>query len=295
MSKSNLQMNKKFKFQIVNIKLQTNKQGLEKEEAYLNLIRKMKTKKIHSSVAENIHMLIYNVYERSTQISETKYQYGRLGKGIYFDNELIKSLNIEESRDEVQRSNKNQILEPKIAEYIFIPRVHKFIFINTSGISINNIHKFLKESLPIVADKEDIVEVEIIKDPRITDEILNAFEIHSLDYTISYTNDDPTKSVEKLLDNRLKKIYAGKMTVQIEADNRGHLNMEEPDELIEGGIKLAEQNGQINQAIITKKQGRKKIKVSNKENPRYFEVEATEDNYKEAIIGKVINLYHRTN
>jgi len=295
MQKSKKQNEKTFKFQIVNIKLQTIKQGLEKEGAYLNLINKMKTKKVHSSVAENIHMIIYSAYERVTSVSNTKYIYGLLGKGIYFDNELIKSLNIEESRDEIQQSNKNQILEPKTTEYIFIPKIHKFIFINSEGISVNNIYKFLKESLPLVAEKEDIVEVEIVKDPKITDEILNAFEIHSLDYTISYTNDDPTSSVDKLLDDRLKRIYAGKMTVQLEADNRGYLNMEEPDELIEGGIKLAEQNGQINQAVITKKSGDKKIKVSNKENPRYFEVKATEDNYRESIIGKVLNIFQRIN
>jgi len=291
MAKSKVEGIKTFKFQIVNIKLQTNKQGLDKEKAYLNLIEKMKTRKIHSSVAENTHMIIYSAYKRITPVSNTEYIYGLLGKGIYFDNEIIKSLNIEESRDEIQQSNKNQILEPKTAEYIFIPKNHKFIFINSTGISVNNIHKFLKESLPKVADKGDIVEVEIVKDPKITDEILNAFEIHSLDYTISYTNDDPTSSVEKLFDNRLKKLYAGKVTVQLEADNRGHLNMEEPDELIEGGVKLAEQNGQINQAVITKKRGGKKIKLSNKENPRYFDIEATENDYKESIIGKVINTF----
>ena len=289
MSKSEVLKDKKIKFQIINIKLQTNKQGLEKEDAYLNLIHKLKTKKIHSSVSENTHMIIYSDFERTTQVSNVKYVYGRLGKGIYFENELINSLNIAESKDEMQQSNKNQILEPKIAEYIFIPKVHRFVFINSAGISVNNIHKFLKESLPLVADKEDIVEVEIVKDPKITDEILNAFAIHSLDYTISYTNDDPTKSVEKLLDERLKKLFAGKMTVQLEADNRGHLNMDEPDELIEGGVKLAEQNGQINEAIITKKMGGKKIKLSNKENPRYFDVEANEYDYKERIIGKVIS------
>lgn len=289
MSKSKVQKDKKIKFQIINIKLQTNKQGVEKEDAYLNLIHKLKTKKIHSSVAENTHMIIYSDFERATPVSNVRYVYGKLGKGIYFENELINSLNIAESKDEKQQSNKNQILEPKIAEYIFIPTVHRFIFINSPGISINHIHKFLKESLPLVADKEDIVEVEIVKDPKITDEILNAFAIHSLDYTISYTNDDPTKSVEKLLDDRLKKIFAGKMTVQLEADNRGHLNMDEPDELIEGGVKLAEQNGQINQAIITKKMGGKKIKLSNRENPRYFDVEANEYDYRERIIGKVIS------
>ncbi len=35
--------------------------------------------------------------------------------------------------------------------------------------------------------------------------------------------------------------------------------------------------------------GGNKIKLSNKENPRYFDIEANEYDYKERIIGKVIS------
>lgn len=293
MANENAQKTKKVKFQVINIKLQTDKTGIEKETAYLNLIKRMKNRKILSSVGDNISMIIYNFYERSTPISGLKYLYGNLGKGIYFEKDIINSLNIEKSQGEKQQADKNQILDPKTAGYIFIPTIHKLVFINEPGISIYNVHKFLKDSLQKVADKEDIVEVEMVKDPKITDEILTAYAIHSLDYVISYTNDDPTSSADKLLDARLKRLYAGKLSVKIEADNTGFLNTEVPDELIEGGIKLAEQNGQVNEAIITKKMGGKKIKLSNKENPRYFEVETTEDNYRESIIGKVLSIFHQ--
>lgn len=282
---------KKYKYQVINIKLQSEKEGIERENAYYDLIKKMQSRKIHSSVAENMHMIIYNSYERTLPEVSIKYLYGNLGKGIYFEDEIISSINIEESKDEYLETNRNQILEPKNAEYIFVPQIHKFIFINNEGVTINNVYKFLKESLPKVTDKEDIVQVEIIKDPKITEDILKAFKIHSLDYTISYTNDDPTKSVEKLLDKRLKKIYAGKLSVQIEADNKGQFNMDEPDELLEGGIKLAEQNGQINKAVITQTEGENKITLSNKETPRFFEVEASDDNYKESIVKKVIKVF----
>ena len=41
---------KKFKFQVINIKLQTSKTGDEKLEAYENLIKRLKNRKVHSSV-----------------------------------------------------------------------------------------------------------------------------------------------------------------------------------------------------------------------------------------------------
>lgn len=282
---------KKFKFQVINIKLQTSKTGDEKLEAYENLIKRLKNRKVHSSVAENTHMIIYNYYKRETPISNVGYLYGTLGKGIYFEKEVIRTLNIEKSEDEKAYSDKNIIWEPKIGVYIFVPSIHRFIYINTPGISINNIYKFLKESLPLVADKNDIVEVEIVKDPKITDEILSAFQVHMLDYSISYTNDDPTSSYDKLLDERLKRIYAGKISVKVEADNHGYLNT--ADELTGGGVKLSEQNGQVNEAIITPKRGDKMIRLSNAEKPRFFDVESSEDNYKETIIGKIMRMIRK--
>lgn len=282
---------KKFKFQVINIKLQTAKTGEDKLEAYEALIKRLKNRKIHSSVAENTHMIIYSCYKKETSISNIGYLYGTIGKGIYFENEVIRTLNIEKSEDEKAYSDKNKILEPKVGEYIFIPSIHRFIYINTQGITINNIYKFLKESLPLVADKNDIVEVEIVKDPKITDEILNAYQVHMLDYSISYTNDDPTSSYDRLLDERLKRIFAGKLSVKVEADNHGYLDT--ADELTGGGVKLSEENGQINEAVITQKRGDKKIKLSNAERPRFFEVESSEDNYKESIIGKIARMVSR--
>jgi len=282
---------KKFKFQVINIKLQTAKTGEDKLEAYEALIKRLKNRKIHSSVAENTHMIIYSCYKKETSISNIGYLYGTIGKGIYFENEVIRTLNIEKSEDEKAYSDKNKILEPKVGEYIFIPSIHRFIYINTQGITINNIYKFLKDSLPLVADKNDIVEVEIVKDPKITDEILNAYQVHMLDYSISYTNDDPTSSYDRLLDERLKRIFAGKLSVKVEADNHGYLDT--ADELTGGGVKLSEENGQINEAVITQKRGDKKIKLSNAERPRFFEVESSEDNYKESVIGKIVRMVSR--
>lgn len=284
---------RKFKFQMINIKLQTNKFGENKTNAYKNLIKKLKEGKVHSSVEKNIHMMIFSCFERATAVTKTEYIYGRLGKGIHFDKDTVDTLNIEKAEEEKIITNKNQILDPDIAEYIFIPSIHRFIFLNVSGISIKNVYKFLKENLPLVADKEDIVEVDIVKDPKITEEILNAFQIHFIDYNISYTNDDITSSAEKYLDEHLKKLNVGTFKAQLKADHNGALNTKEPDELIEGGIKLAEQNGQINEAVITRYQGGDKERLTNKENPRYFDVDASDDNYRETIISKVLRLFRK--
>ena len=281
------------KFQVINIKLQTTKEGEAKNKAYSDLIKKLTNEKLHSSVAENSHMIIYSCYDRATPNTQIKYQYGDLGKGIYFEEDVINTINIEKSQGDRKITDKNEILSPKTAEYIFIPQIHRLVFINNEGISINNIHKFLSDSLQKVKDQNDHVEVEIVKDPKITNEILKAYAIHSLNYTISYTNDDYLEASDRLLDRRLKQIYAGKLNVNIEADHHGFLNTSKPDELIEGGIKLAEQNGQVKQAVITQNEGEGKIVLSNMERPRYFDVLANEEDYKQMIVEKMIKIFSK--
>lgn len=282
---------KKFIVQIINIKLQTRKEGPEKTEAYKNLIRKLQINKVHEPISENNHLIIYNYYERATPIKQIPYIYGSLGKGIYFDKEEINSINLENLEAKKINPDRDNILASKTTYFIFLPTIHKFCIVVKNGINANNVYKFLKNALSKVAEKEDIVEVEIIKEPQITEEILNAFAIHYLDYSISYTNDDPTSSMDKLYDHRLKKLNIGEIGVKMKADFNGALNTDEPDELIEGGIKLAEQNGNINEAIITRKRGGIRETVSNKENPRKVIVQATDEDFKEKIVINVFNLF----
>lgn len=278
-----------FTFQAVNIKLQTNKTGVAKLEAYKKLIMDLSERKINSWVQENTHMVMYSATERISQQSKTSYIYGKIGKGVHFGDELVDTLNIEEAEEGITHIDKNKIWSPKITDYIFVPEIHRMAIIHGKGISINNLQRYLKEALLQVCDPNDKIIVEIMRDPLITDEILNAFKIHALDYEITYTNDDITDSADKLLDTRMKRIRAGYLALQLKADNNDSFDRTEPDELIDGGIVLAEQNGKINSAVITRKQGDDKIFLSNKEKPRFWSVETLYENFREAIVNKLKN------
>jgi len=277
--------------QVINIKLQTQKEGDQKYEAYKSLIQSIKGK--HARVAENQHMILYNIFDRKIESSQTEYQYGNLGKGIFFDSEEITNIGISELTPERTHPDKSMIQASKSTLYFFIPSIHKFCLINKDGINANNTLKYLLQVLTEVADKEDIVEVELIKEPKITEDLLSAFAIHSLDYEISYTNDDPTSTIDKLFDNRLKRLQIGDITVKMKADHNGSLNTEEKDELIEGGIRLAEQNGTINEAVITRKRGGKRMTVTNKDKPRRISIQANDNNLKEVIVTKILSLFSK--
>ncbi len=285
-------IDRKYSVQVINIKLQTDKEGDEKTKAYEMLFKRLVRKKILESIGENKAMIIYSYYESGTS-KNVRFLYGYISKGIYFDKDEVNTLSIEKSENVKTKSDRDSILAPKTNLYIFIPSIHKFCLIHKQDeyISINEVYRFLKTGIEKIRDEEDIVEIEIVKEPGITDEILNAFAIQYLDYTISYTNDDPTSSQMQLFDNRLKKIQAGNAHIQLKADHHGELNKDEPDELIEGGIRLAEMNGTINEAVIKVSEKEKWIKVSNKKSPRVIIIQAFENTFKETIVSKIYQIF----
>ncbi len=282
---------KKYYLQVINIKLQTLKEGAEKDEAYMRLIEKLSENKIHMRVAENKHMIIYNGYRSKTTFSNVEYIYGTIGKGIYFEQDEINSIIISKAKTEKTKNDLDKISGAKTTTYIFIPSAHRFCILMNSGITGNETYKFLKSSLKSVADKADIVEVEIEKDSKIVDEIFQAYKIHSVDYTISYTNDDTMSEIADAYDARLKRLHIGKMNLKAEADHNGELNMEEDDELLKGGIELATSNGTINKVVITKKQGEAKKTISNIDKTRNFEVTANDENFKNIIVNFIMKLF----
>jgi hypothetical protein len=278
-----------YRLHVLNIKLQTDKNGADKRKEYVSLIEKIKGK--HERVAENMHMILYSIFMRKVEASQTEYLYGHLGKGIYFDSETITNIGIDELTSEKRQPDRSMIQGSKETLYFFIPSIHKFCIICKNGINAYNTAKYLEQVLPQVISKTDLIEIEIVKEPEITEDILNAFAIHYLDYTISYTNDDPTSSMEQLFDDKLKDLHIGEIGVKMKADHHGSLNTEKKDELIEGGLKLAEKNGTVNEAIITPKQGGKRRTVSNRNKARKIEIKATDDNFKERIISQIIKIF----
>lgn len=281
----------KWNYQIINIKLQTNKKGEAKLAAYGKLIDDLAKKHVHCPIAKNKHIIIYSCFPGTTEAGND-YLYGNLGKGIFFDKDIIENISIDQSKIEQALPDKDRILDSENARYYFIPSVHKFIIIlNNSSINASQMLKYFQKALSEVSDKEDIVTADIVKDPQITESILGAFALHSLSYTISYTNDDPNASIGRMFDKRLKKLNVGKADISLQADNRGAINKDEEDELIQGGVNLAEQNGMIKEAIITREQGGRREKLLNQNVPRTYKVTASVDSYTNIVINHVVNIF----
>lgn len=277
-----------FYFEVVNIRLQTNKSPEDRYEAYKSILFNLVKSKIHSAVGENKHMIIYTAILKKTD-NNVEYIYGKLGKGIYIEDENINSIDIEKSQTERVSFDTSKIYKPEIADYIFIPSAHRFCVLLGDKISGNDVKKFLYNNIPEIMDKTDKIEVSLENEEKAINEIKSAKQIHKIDYTISYTNDDPLGATASLFDRRLKKSQIGKINVKAEADHNDFLKTKN-EELLEGGIELAQSNGSINSADITDNMGIRRT-VTSKDKPRKIKIQADYEKFRAVLVAAIIQIF----
>jgi hypothetical protein len=284
-------MNEEFiyKFEVINIKLQTKKEGDEKIEAYIKLITDLVNKKVHTAVAKNLHLMLYSYYSKQATNSGIKYLYGRLGKGFYFDNEQGQAIDIENLKSERISNDTSKIFDALTTDFIFIPTAHRFCILIGSKISGNDVRKFLINALPKVRNDKDIIRIELENEPRVIDEILKASKIHKIDYVITYTNDDVLGATGSLFDKRLKRSNIGKIEVKAESDHNDYM-ITEGEELLEGGIQLARSNGAIKSATITTESGIRKV-VKSQDTPLRIEYKATAERFREYMVKLIMETF----
>jgi hypothetical protein len=282
---------KKIKFNIINVKLKSNKKDADRLAAYEHLITSLTRTAHFTRLGGNEAITMYKPYNREE--NGVKYYYGTLGKGIsFFDKDEIRVL----SNDSVSKEivDKNRILEPKTADYLFIPSIHRFAIVKkANSISVNEFEKFLREHLVAYIGTEEKIDVDSEKEPSIIDEIFKAAVVYKLSYEISYTNSDALKAQGQLFDELLKENNIGRLTVIAESDhNTEGMNIDNVD-FLGGGIEVARNNGVIKNAKILTEQGTKVKTVYNADKPLVEELEVlTEsDNVNQKWFRRLLNLY----
>jgi len=282
---------KKFKFYVFNIKLQSPKTGEGRTKAYEDLILNLTKRKRFTRLNKSDAITIYPPYEREDK--GIKYFYGNIGKGIsFFDKEEVNVLNNNSVSKEV--INKENIFEPIMGQYIFIPSIHRLALMKTSNsISIFELEKFLREHLGKLIAPEEKIEIDFEKEEAVIDEIFKAYAVYSLSYEISYTNNDALSAQGELFDSVLKDNHIGKLNVTAVSDHADEgMNIEDVN-FLGGGLEVAKKNGVVKSAVIKPAEKKRRKKVTNKENPSIHEVEMINENDDQSIhwFKKLLNLY----
>lgn len=280
-----------FEFEVINIKLQTNKTPEERHESYKSIILDLVKSQLHSAVGENKHLIIYSAISKVSDAG-IEYIYGRIGKGIYFEKENGSAIDIKKSATEPETFDTTKIYNPNLTDYIFIPSAHRLCVKMGDKISGNDVRKFLYVNIPLVMDKNDKIEVEIENEEKAIQEILTALKIHKIDYVISYTNDDTLNAAASLFEKRLKKSQIGKINVKAEADHHDFMKFA-GEEILEGGIELAENNGNINSAEITNSKGIRKT-VTTKDKPKRIKIQCDYEKFRNVIVSTIMSMYRNS-
>lgn len=281
---------KKFKFFVFNVKLQTEKKGEERIQAYEDLFKALTARNRNSKLKKNEAIRMYRPFERN--IDGIKYFYGGLSKGIsFFDRDEIRVM--EDDNLSKETVNKNKIFDPTIGDYLFIPSIHRFALLNKpKSITVNDFMKFLNDHLPKFVKAPDKIEIDFERESSIIDEIFKARAVYSLSYEISYTNNDALSSQGQLFDSILKENNVGKLSLIAQSDmSEEGMKIKQVD-FLGGGLEVAKNNGVIKSAVIKPLSSNKKIKVSNVEKPKILEFTADENDIQDKNwFKKLISIY----
>lgn len=260
-------MSKQFKFFVFNIKLQNNQSPKERTLRYRELIKKISSTKNILDTGNNKNAIImYSSYGDDS----SPYIYGRIAKGIHFPGEEIEA--IRNGQKETEKNDPNSLKTPNISRYIFVPDAHRLCIEQIpNGPLPKDVEKYLKEYLTKELKNGEKLEVLIEKNEKTIEKILNAKRVFEICYKISYTNEDINSAMDELFDQQLKGSNIGIIEVSAKADNDvvGLNVIGTP--ILEGGIKLAQSNGEIKKAVIIPKGGQKKETISNDTKPKVLD------------------------
>ncbi|WDF68699.1 DUF4747 family protein [Sphingobacterium oryzagri] len=281
-------MAKKSTFFILNVKLQNVENNDERSSRYRELISELSNDRHILKVrAKNAAVIMYASYGDSS----IPYIYGRIAKGIQLDGQEIEV--IKDGNQSTEINDPNSVKLPNVARYIFVPLAHRLCVEKVAnGPLPNEVEKYLKDFLVRYLKKDEKIEVILEKDEQTIDRILKAKTVLEINYKISYTNEDIGSAMDTLFDKELKDSKIGQIEVKAKADNDVDGLKINGTPILEGGIKLAESNGEIKRAVIIPKGKTKKETISNEKKPKTIEIEENDNiPFWEQLYKKIMNKY----
>lgn len=279
-------------FFVFNIKLQSNKVGDERTLAYVTLIEKLTRKPYKLFVTGKSEAVVMYGSTNTTDGNKSLYLYGRAAKGFYVAGDERKVL--KDGEVTVETNNANELINPTIVRYLFFPDAHRlFLERKNNGPTQFEIERLLKLELNYLIDPDEKLEVNLEKDENTIKEIFAAKVVHSISYKVSYTNEDFLEDLADDFDKELKETNIGEISVIAKADNHIEGLKIQSSKLLGGGLKLAENNGEIKSASITPNDGKGKIKIiTNKDKPKVLSLKFEDkDNFWDKWYKNVLKLY----
>lgn len=231
---------KAFGYYVINYKVQSKEEY--NAEQYKKLFQTAFNKKQIAKLSQDNRGIIRQLFE-----SEDKtYLYGVICKFILPDS---KALNIESLEIVNYEIEKGVFFNPREAEFIFYPDLHRVCIKKNGKIALNTIIKILEAIFKECIDSEERLELSVQQSEDIFEKITKAKSITSLHIEVSPPNADLNKDNEEFIANELKTMGAGKMIADIKPDAKNALQFGDSS-LLNGFLGLARSNGFVRAHIV---------------------------------------------
>lgn len=278
-----IQRNKHLNIKVFNIKLiSNNRKG---EEAYIDIFNKLHARKTTVNTMSDKYAKLRTqswAYEKNILTGMLVYFTQLNDKGWYND-----------KTNKIEEHDTDDHLHPngKECQYYFIPKIHRFCFIDDNKVSVTNVFKFLSKGLAEVIEEDEEIQVFIEQSNDGIDKIFNAASISRIVLQASFTNNDLTDDFEKLMDDDLRNSNISELNMNVKSTKAKSIDLEH-SKIISGGIKLAQSNGFVEATIIDSKTLKKET-IKTRNYHLRLKIESKPGHEAKTIFDKLLSIFKR--
>ncbi|MEI8086365.1 MAG: DUF4747 family protein [Paludibacter sp.] len=266
------------RIQFINIKLRP--QESQKPERYIELINSIFESKISVNTYSDKHTRIQTLYGKGTEII-----HGDLVNFTVLNPDLP-------AFDRENNELKMIVYDPKLGPnaktcaYFFVPEFHKFVIINPSKISINQIVKFLVHALPEKLNDNEEVDITIEKSSDAIERIINSHAKY-LKVSLSYSNNDNNSYWAAALDDEYRDNGIKSVEATYKADKNNLFDVSQT-KTIKGNVLLSQSNGYVEANIM---EDDKIVHINTNDHPRIEKIAFFND-IAQSVLEKVKEIFN---
>jgi len=266
------------RIQFINIKLRP--QESQKPERYVELIYSIFQSKIAVNTYSDKHTRIQSLYGKDTEII-----HGELVNFTKLNPDLPA---YDTEANELKMISYDTKIGPnaKTCEYFFVPKYHRFILLNDSKISTNQVIKFLEKAFPEKLNDNEEVDITIEKSSESIDRIINS-QAQYIKVVLSYSNNGNNESWAAALDTEYRDNGVKQVEVIYKSDKDNLIDISQT-KTIKGNVLLSQSNGYVLANII---EDDKIVHINTNDHPR-IEIITFINDIADSVLAKVKELFN---
>lgn len=262
-------------FFTINIKLRKNNNSRDAtSQEYIDLIKKVKERKIHKPSSPGKHCIIKHLNVKKDDRGEIDFLYGRITQFTYFENKSWFDI---DTLDLDMQFQLRDGLFPDAAEadFVFDPKNHKFSYIKKSNVSISPypLRNFWEEALNAVKNENEFIHVDVVTSKNFTKQLSESLQIRRLEIDLNYSNSGIGSITKELLDEDLKGMNPKSATIVVVAKPNESLHIDNSN-IILGALELAEEDGDAKAKVIDQNGNLVEISTKNFPEKSFFDSNA---------------------